>query len=72
FSITRDTQGFAKVKLNFTQLALLKGVYLITIYLMCENAIHIYEYIDSPIKLKVHQKGLEIGVVSLSHTWAQI
>ncbi|HEC86103.1 MAG: ABC transporter ATP-binding protein [Candidatus Parabeggiatoa sp. nov. 1] len=72
FTIKRDAQGSAKVRIHFAKLALLKGEYWIAGYLMCENAIHMYERIDLPTILKVHQKGLEVGVVSLPHAWAQI
>jgi lipopolysaccharide transport system ATP-binding protein len=71
-SIKRDTQGNAKVRLHFAKLALLKGEYRLIVYVMCENAIHIYERVDPPTILKVHQKSLEVGIVSLPRNWEQI
>ncbi|MDM8557990.1 ATP-binding cassette domain-containing protein [Candidatus Parabeggiatoa sp. HSG14] len=70
--IKRDAQGNAKAKVNFPQLALLKGDYWITVYLLCENAIYVYDQANLPSKLKVHQQGLEVGVVSLPRQWTQI
>ncbi len=70
--IKRDAQGKAKVRLRFAKLALLKGEYSLVAYLMCENAVHIYEQVESPTLIKVHQKSLEVGVVSLPRHWEQI
>lgn len=72
FTIKRDSQGNAKVRLRFAKLPLLKGEYWMNAYLMCENAIHFYDQANLPIKLNVHQRGLEVGVVSLPHSWEQI
>ncbi|HHB92779.1 MAG TPA: ABC transporter ATP-binding protein [Thioploca sp.] len=72
FIINRDQRGNASVRLYFPKLPLLRGEYQIIVYLMCENGIHFYDQADLTTKLKVHQKGLEIGVVSLPHRWVQI
>ncbi len=71
-SIKRDAQGNAKVRVSFSKLALLKGESWITVYLMCENAIHVYDEVNHPTKLDVHQESLELGVVSLPRQWVQI
>ncbi len=70
--IKRDAQGNAKVRVSFSKLALLKGEYWITVYLMCENAIHFYDQVNHPTKLDVHQESVELGVVSLPRQWVQI
>ncbi len=70
--IKRDAQGQAKVRVHFAQLALLKGEYWIAAYLLCENAIHLYEQANIPTRLHVHQQSLELGVVSLQRRWVQI
>ncbi len=70
--IQRDATGYAKVRVQFPQLSFLKGEYFVTVCLLCENAIHIYEQIDNVAKLNVRQIGLEVGVVSLPRYWAQI
>jgi lipopolysaccharide transport system ATP-binding protein len=70
--IKRDALGNAKVRVSFSKLALLKGEYWITVYLMCENAIHVYDEVNHPTKLDVHQESLELGVVSLPRQWVQI
>jgi len=71
-TIKRDAQGHAKVRVHFAQLALLKGEYSIAVYLLCENAIHLYEQANIPTRLQVHQQSLELGVVSLQRRWVQI
>lgn len=57
------------VELCFPQLALLKGIYTVDVFLMCDKGIHVYEHIRSLAKLVVQQTGLEIGVVTLPHSW---
>jgi lipopolysaccharide transport system ATP-binding protein len=71
-SIQRDEQGQATVRVHFSQLALLRGEYWIDIYLLCENAIHVYDKAHAIAMLKVRQQGLEQGVVSLPRDWVQI
>jgi len=71
-TIQRDAQGYAKVRVLFPELALLKGDYWIDVYLLCENAIHVYDKANGIANLKVRQQGLEQGVVSLPRTWKQI
>lgn len=71
-TIQRDAQGYAKVRVSFPELALLKGDYWIDVYLLCENAIHVYDKANNIANLKVRQQGLEQGVVSLPRTWKQI
>lgn len=70
--IHRDAHGYAKVRVTFPELALLKGEYWIDVYLLCENAIHVYDKANTVANLKVRQRGLEQGVVSLPRTWKQI
>jgi lipopolysaccharide transport system ATP-binding protein len=72
FIIKRNKQGNASVRLQLPKLPLLRGEYQIIVYLMCEKGVHFYDRADLPTKLKVHQKSLEIGVVSLSRHWVQI
>ena len=70
--IERDPHGKAKVRVQFPKLALLKGEYWIDVYLLCENAIHVYDKATNIAQIQVHQRGLEQGVVSLPRRWAQV
>jgi len=71
-TLTQHQPGQAKVRINFPQLALLKGEYWLDVYLLCENALHVYDHANTVASLKVRQKGLELGVVMLTHRWEQI
>jgi len=71
-TLTQHQPGQAKVRINFPQLALLKGEYWLDVYLLCENALHVYDHANTVASLKVRQKGLELGVVMLAHRWEQI
>ncbi|MFI3119313.1 MAG: ABC transporter ATP-binding protein [Methylococcaceae bacterium] len=70
-SLVRDTQGMAIVQLKFPCIHLLRGHYVIHVYLMCEQAIHIYDYARCT-EFEVTQPGLEIGIVSLQRIWGQL
>jgi len=70
--ITTHAQGTAKVRIQFPRLPLLKGEYSVIVYLLCENAIHLYDSITLLEKINVRQPGLELGVVTIPHQWAQI
>jgi lipopolysaccharide transport system ATP-binding protein len=70
--IQRNATGDAKVRVHFPQLSLLKGEYWIDLYLLCENALHVYDQANAIATLKVQQIGLELGVVSLPRHWVQI
>ncbi len=71
-NIQRHVDGEAKMRVMFTHLPLLKGEYWIDVYLLCENAIHVYDSALAVATLKVKQKGLEQGIVSLPRQWEQI
>lgn len=48
---------------------LLKGFYLLEVYLLCEKGLHIYERVRQVAEFNVEQRGLELGIVSLPHQW---
>jgi lipopolysaccharide transport system ATP-binding protein len=70
--IAHTAAGEAKVRVSFPELPLLKGEYWIDVYLLCEEAIHLYDKATTVASLKVRQEGLEQGVVSLVRHWEQI
>ena len=67
-SLVRDADGLGELTLVFPKIQLLRGRYLLHVYLLCERAIHIY---DSALwgEFEVTQKGLELGVVSINRRW---
>jgi lipopolysaccharide transport system ATP-binding protein len=70
-SLIPDLQGNTTIQLKFPMIRLLRGHYVIHVYLMCEQAIHIYDYARCT-EFEVTQPGLEIGIVSLQRIWGQL
>jgi lipopolysaccharide transport system ATP-binding protein len=69
FAFTVNAEGVGHVQIAFPNLALLKGKYAITLFLICEQGIHVYDQAINYLSLEVSQEGLEQGVVSLEHVW---
>lgn len=69
--LQRDADGRGSVTLCFPEMPILKGIYGVDVYLLCENGIHVYEEASLVAELNVVQSGLEQGVVSLPHEWHQ-
>lgn len=70
-SLRRDAQGSVIIQLKLPAIQLLRGHYVVHAYLMCEQAIHIYDYARCT-EFDVTQPSLEIGIVSLQRTWGQL
>ncbi|MBH9578016.1 ABC transporter ATP-binding protein [Inhella proteolytica] len=68
--LERDARGNGRVSLTLPKLPLLKGEYVIDIYLACERGLHYYATAPSAFELQMTQDGLEQGVVNLGHRWA--
>ena len=68
-TLSRNADGSGHATVSFDRIALLKGTYWVYAFLMCENAVHFYEYANMIAQLHVTQRGLELGVVSLPHQW---
>lgn len=67
--LSRTPGGLGKASVVFERFPLLKGIYWVHVFLMCEKGVHIYEHANMVAQLHVSQKGLEVGVVSLPHHW---
>jgi lipopolysaccharide transport system ATP-binding protein len=67
-ALSRDSQGRGFTKVVFPRVNLLKGHFVVKVFLLCENAILIY---DSAIvaEFDVIQDGLEVGIVALEREW---
>jgi lipopolysaccharide transport system ATP-binding protein len=64
-----DAEGIGHATLLFPSLALLRGYYLLDVYLMCERGIHVYEKVKLAAELNVDQDGMARGYVELPHRW---
>lgn len=68
-SLKRQADGAGRVALRFPRLPLLKGEYWVSVYLLCEKGLHVYDQAAMIAKIRVRQLGLEQGLVSLPHLW---
>ena len=64
-----DKSGHGRAVVSFSKVPLLKGRYTVAGFLLCENAVHLYELVEHSLILNVTQKGLEQGLVTLPHEW---
>jgi len=55
--------------LTFTRVPLLQGDYFLSLFLACDKGLHVYEVRERVIALRVSQRGLEQGLVTLPHEW---
>lgn len=69
--LERDAQGAGHVTVRFPQVPLLRGQYVVHVFLMCEKAIYIYESARCA-EFNVVQSGLEMGIIALHHQWSQL
>lgn len=68
--IPRLTQeGIGEIKLFFEQLPLLKGEYLVSVYLLCEQGIHLYDSVYGATKLQIQQQNRLQGFFMIPHRW---
>lgn len=69
FSMQRTPAGVSQVCLKLERLPLLKGEYLINIYLLCERGLHLYDSAIGVASLQVKQTGRLQGFFSIPHQW---
>jgi len=62
-----DGRGFARVV--FPELPLLKGSYHFSVYVACEQGLHVYDSAVRCLTLEVSQSDILQGVVALPHRW---
>ncbi|MDE2387474.1 MAG: ABC transporter ATP-binding protein [Betaproteobacteria bacterium] len=69
FVMQRTPTGISQVCLKLERLPLLKGEYLISIYLLCERGLHLYDSATGFANLQVKQSGRLQGFFSIPHQW---
>jgi lipopolysaccharide transport system ATP-binding protein len=67
--IPSHPKGKGSARIVFQQIPLLKGNYMVNVVLGCENALHLYDQAEGIASFTVSQKGVEQGVVTISHQW---
>jgi lipopolysaccharide transport system ATP-binding protein len=68
-ALKRDTTGRTRASVCFPKIPLFRGKYGISVFLLCERAIHIYDSANVA-EMDITQVGLELGVVALSRRWS--
>ncbi|RKZ41094.1 MAG: ABC transporter ATP-binding protein [Gammaproteobacteria bacterium] len=67
--IPDNEEGKGWTRIIFKEVPLLKGYYLVDVYLACENALHLYDQAQAVTSLTVLQEGVEQGVITMPHQW---
>lgn len=67
--IERNEHGRGEVTIDFPALPLRKGEYLVAVYLGSEDAIHIYDSVQTAATLQIEDTRPEPGLVNLVHRW---
>jgi lipopolysaccharide transport system ATP-binding protein len=68
-ALERDGQGGSTVQVRFPALALLKGRYTISAYVLDERGLNVVSAAEHVLTLEVEQDNLELGVVTLPRAW---
>lgn len=69
FSLQRTPDGSGNVCIRLEQLPMLKGEYLVNVYLLCERGLHLYDSAEGAATLRVQQMGRLQGYFSIPHQW---
>lgn len=69
FTVQRTSMGTGQVRLRLDQLPLLKGEYLVNVYLLCERGLHIYDSAEGVATLQIKQIGRLQGYFAIPHQW---
>ena len=67
--LQRAADGRSLSRLSFPQLALLKGRYTVSVYVLCERSINLWAAAEHVATFEMVQDHLEQGVVSLPRHW---
>ncbi|MDY0330459.1 MAG: ABC transporter ATP-binding protein [Thiomonas sp.] len=71
-ALQRTAEGNGRVLLTYPALPLLKGEYWVQAFLLSEDGVHIYDQASDIARILVTQTGLEQGIVTLPHHWADV
>ena len=69
YPIKLDEAGHGEVTLTYPKFGLRRGSYYVHVFLLCENAIHVYDSVQASV-IHVTQTGSELGIVSLPKSWS--
>ena len=69
---SRDNTGQSVFAVVFSPCELLQGRYIISVHLLCERAIHIYESAEAVMQFEVLQDSAERGIARIPHRWINL
>ncbi|UJP04449.1 MAG: ABC transporter ATP-binding protein [Nitrosomonas sp.] len=69
FTIQRSSVGFGRILLKLDRFSLLRGDYLINVYLLCERGIHLYDAAEGIVNVQVTQSSRLQGYFSIPCRW---
>lgn len=69
---TVNLAGEGHITLRYPKIPLMRGVFRISVFLACEQVIHVYDHAAYCVELEVEGSGLEQGLVYLPHTWSNL
>ncbi|MBF0232557.1 MAG: Wzt carbohydrate-binding domain-containing protein [Desulfamplus sp.] len=68
--LKRSPNGFGVITLTYSNLPLLKGKYTLSVFLLCERGIFIYDFVERIVTLTVEQDNQMSGIVTIPHKWS--
>jgi len=69
FVLQREPDGSSRICLVFDRIPLLKGEYILSVHLLCERGLHVYDSAHGFATLQVRQDGRLQGYFMIPHTW---
>lgn len=70
FPVTLSPEGAGKIRLQVPRLFLRKGEFTISVYLLSQDAIHVYDKAESTEVFVLEDNCPNPGILSLDHHWA--
>lgn len=67
----QPTAGRLVACVRWPELPLMRGEFTVDVFLLCEQAIHVYEHVVHAVRFQVAASGPEPGLVRIPHRWEQ-
>ena len=67
--VSRDAQGRGTVSIQVPRVPMNKGRFRVGAYLMCEQGLHVYQWIDPVAHVQLHREGHDQGFWTIAGDW---
>jgi lipopolysaccharide transport system ATP-binding protein len=67
--VSRDAQGQGTVSIQVLRVPMNKGRFRVGAYLMCEQGLHVYQWIDPVAHVHLHREGHDQGFWTIAGAW---